>query len=505
MVFSSLEFIYLFLPPVLLVFYLLRFLQWENGIVWWLIAASLAFYAWWSPIHLILLLFSVTANFYLHKVLLERKSRLVLTSGIIGNLGLLLYFKYADFLIGNVNAIAGSEIPLLGIVLPLAISFFTFQQISFLFDTYRGEIEQCNFSKYCLFVVFFPQLIAGPIVLQKHTIPQFTLKTFTQRVGLNFATGATLFVIGLFKKIVIADGIAPYSTSVFTLAEQGQALPIDVAWMGTIAYTFQIYFDFSGYCDMALGLARMFGIKLPLNFNSPYKAQNIVDFWRRWHITLSVFLRNYLYIPLGGNRKGPVRRYVNLTITMLLGGLWHGASWNFVFWGLLHGIYLSINHAWSAIGFHKNLEVFFHPLVIKVFYHALTLLGVMVAWIFFRAESFTGAETMLLSMFGQAGYIYPDIIKDLALDHEFFWFISCVIGFIIFFCPNSVEITRRYQPTIDYKSLLDKTHQLKARFIKAYAWRPSTNWSCAMLGVGVISLLQIYRLDELTEFIYFNF
>lgn len=367
MVFSSLEFIYLFMPPVLAVFFLLRHLNWEKGIIWWLIISSLFFYGWWSPLHLILLLASVVINFGLHKIILKTKSKVALITGTIGNLATLGYFKYADFFIGNFNLITETQTPLLHVVLPLAISFFTFQQISFLYDTYAGNVVKCDFARYCLFVVFFPQLIAGPIVLQKHTIPQFKLAIFRHQSLLNFSVGITLFVIGLFKKIVLADGIAPMANSVFNLAETSQTVPMEAAWMGAIAYTFQIYFDFSGYCDMALGIARLFGIRLPLNFNSPYKSLCIIEFWRRWHITLSTFLRDYLYFPLGGNRKGASRRYINLTATMILGGLWHGASWNFVIWGALHGIYLIINHAWRGWDYlYSAASIYLHLLTICV-------------------------------------------------------------------------------------------------------------------------------------------
>ena len=349
MVFSSLEFLYLFLPPVLLGFLALRAIGSERGIIWWLIAASIAFYAWWSVPYLILLIGSVVFNFMLHRWLLVSRDKVALTFGIIANLSALAYFKYANFFLGNVNAIFGFDLPMLSIVLPLAISFFTFQQISFLCDTYRGEVQDCDFARYTLFVVFFPQLIAGPIVLQKDTLPQFKLSVFKSKIGVNLAVGGTLFAIGLFKKIVLADSMAPYANLVFGAAGDAHGVPVEAAWIGALAYTFQIYFDFSGYCDMALGLARMFGIRLPINFNSPYKATNIVDFWRRWHITLSRFLRDYLYIPLGGNRCSMPRRYVNLFATMVLGGLWHGAAWTFVIWGALHGLYLTINHGWAAI------------------------------------------------------------------------------------------------------------------------------------------------------------
>ena len=452
MVFSSLEFIYLFMPPVLLVFYILRHLQWEKGIIWWLITASIAFYAWWSPIHLTLLMASVIINFALHKMIKKKASKLVLTVGIIGNLATLAYFKYADFLISNFNLITDVETPLLHIVLPLAISFFTFQQISFLYDTYVGRIEECDFAKYCLFVVFFPQLIAGPIVLQKHTIPQFTMASFNKSALMNISVGTTLFIIGLFKKIVLADGIAPIVNTVFNAGEAGHPIPFEAAWMGTIAYTFQIYFDFSGYCDMALGLARIFGIRLPINFNSPYKAVNIVDFWRRWHITLSAFLRDYLYIPLGGNKKGLSRRYVNLTATMLLGGLWHGASWNFVFWGLLHGFYLILNHAWNAFFPRKENSPVVLGVLERIVSQIITLLAVMVAWVFFRAESFGSALAILKGMVGRTLYFDEKHWGVLLTDTSFFWFQAIVLTLVAVIAPNSIEIVRKYRPVVDLNS-----------------------------------------------------
>ena len=267
MVFSSLEFIYLFLPVTLAGFLLLRHFESERGIIAWLIGASLFFYGWWNPWYLVLLISSVLVNYGLHRLLIRDKNPLILGLGIAGNLLVLGYYKYADFFISNVNGLTGLDFALAGVALPLAISFFTFQQISFLYDTYRGELVECDFPRYALFIVFFPQLIAGPIVLQKDTIPQFTMPVFKNRLGVNLSVGLTLFVIGLFKKIVLADGVVPYVSTVFGLAETTEGVPVEAAWIGALAYTFQIYFDFSGYCDMALGVARMFGIRLPINFN----------------------------------------------------------------------------------------------------------------------------------------------------------------------------------------------------------------------------------------------
>ena len=520
MVFSSLEFIYLFLPPVLLVFYLLRHYRWETGIVWWLIVSSLAFYAWWSPVYLILLVSSVTANFFVHKLLLSSKSRLVLALGICGNLGLLIYFKYADFMIGNLNTFTGIEIPLVNVILPLAISFFTFQQISFLCDTYRGEITNCNFSKYCLFVVFFPQLIAGPIVLQKHTIPQFTVENFTNRIGLNFTVGTTLFVIGLFKKIVIADGIAPYSTAVFGLTEEGHALPIDVAWMGVVAYTFQIYFDFSGYSDMAIGIARLFGIILPLNFYSPYKAANISEFWRRWHITLSHFLRDYVYISLGGNRNGNMKRYSNLFLTMLLGGLWHGAGWNFIIWGALHGSYLMVNLGWQALKSKYSLFSIESKLYIFTVW-LITFIAVVIGWVFFRAITLDGAISILSGMFGFNGIEIPNAILarlgSLGISLQMWgitpsnggtvfimtWFWNITLIVFVLTLPNIQDLFFKNQGTLsqfNYEKV--STFWPYRRFFSEISWVDTKRWaffSGACLALGILTLSQV------SEFLYFQF
>ena len=500
MVFSSLEFIYLFLPPVLAGFLFLRALRWEGAIIWWLIAASLAFYAWWSPIHLILLLSSIAANFAVHRVLQRNRSKALLVFGIVGNLSLLAWFKYADFLLDNIAGAVGADYSKLGIVLPLAISFFTFQQISFLLDTWNDKIESCDFKRYVLFVTFFPQLIAGPIVLQKDTIPQFHLSNFVSRSGLNFAIGGTLFAIGFFKKVVLADGIAPYANTVFAAADAGQALPMDAAWIGAFAYTFQIYFDFSGYCDMALGIARMFGLKLPINFNSPYKALSISEFWRRWHITLSRFLRDYLYIPLGGNRSGRLGRHGNLLATMLLGGLWHGAGWNFVIWGGLHGSFLIINHAWRDLIKSHTITRLVPPMVRVALSWAITMLAVIVAWVFFRAETFSGAMIVLNAMFIPNTSLIA--IPELVIAERAFgvFAIACLI-LVVTALPNSIELTRDYRPVINTKAELKET--ITAWF--GMAWRPVPKWGAVVMVMSCVALVQLYRLNDLTEFIYFNF
>ena len=504
MVFSSLEFIYLFLPATFAGYLVLRRLGSETGIILWLIGASLVFYANWSVPFLALLLGSVGVNYGLHRYLAAHKDRRVLIGGIAANLATIGYFKYALFFTDNLNLILGSAFDPGDIVLPLGISFFTFQQIAFLVETYRGEDAKGGFLRYVLFVVFFPQLIAGPIVMQKETVPQFTLGRFTAALPLNVSLGLTLFLIGLFKKIVIADGIAQYATPIFELADAGEAIPLEMAWTAALGYTFQIYFDFSGYTDMALGLARLFGIRLPVNFNSPYKATSIVDFWRRWHITLSHFLRDYIYIPLGGNRSGKARRYANLSITMLLGGLWHGASWNFVLWGALHGFYLMLNHAFSALFPRLSKD---RSLLSVWTGRIVTTLAVIVAWVFFRAESFDGAVTILAGMAGMAGdlpALATDRLGNASLAE---WRDHCGAGLslsillfgFVWALPNSIELTRRYRPALHAR--VSKLRGWQGRL----TWRPTAAWAIGMACFGTIALIQLYRTGVLSEFIYYNF
>ncbi len=313
MLFNSYEFIFLFLPITLLGFHLIGKHEHYRIAIAWLVGASLFFYGWWNPAYLGLILFSILFNYSIGVLLgnspgnkLSKKT--ILTIGVSINLLVLGYYKYANFFVDTLNALNSTNIVLYEVILPLAISFFTFQQITYLVDSYRGQTKEYKFLHYCLFVTFFPQLIAGPIVHHKEMLPQFANNIVYKIRSKNLAIGITIFALGLFKKVVLADGVSVYSTPVFDAAESGVILTFFEAWAGALAYTFQLYFDFSGYSDMAIGIARMFGILLPLNFNSPYKSTSIIDFWRRWHITLSRFLRDYLYIPLGGNKKGKLRR-----------------------------------------------------------------------------------------------------------------------------------------------------------------------------------------------------
>jgi D-alanyl-lipoteichoic acid acyltransferase DltB (MBOAT superfamily) len=401
MLFNSYEFIFAFLPIVFVIYYFLLSKRLVVGAKGFLVFASLFFYSWWNIAYLPLILSSMLFNYVVgnslngnkDKIKISKKS--LLTIGIVSNLGLLGYFKYADFFIENVNYFSGSQIDLLHLALPLAISFFTFQQIAYLVDSYREETKEYDFLNYALFVTFFPQLIAGPIVHHKEMMPQFASKWNLVKNYKNIAIGIFIFSIGLFKKVVIADTFAVWATNGFDKAE---TLNLIEAWATSLSYTFQLYFDFSGYTDMAIGTALLFNIRLPINFNSPYKATDIQDFWRRWHITLSRFLRDYIYIPLGGNRKGSFRTYNNLMATFILGGLWHGAGWTFIFWGFLHGLALVIHRVWKQFGFRMN--------VILAWF--ITFNFINIAWVFFRAKEWEDAIKVLKGMFGFSGIMLPE-------------------------------------------------------------------------------------------------
>src|SRR3977135_789663 len=414
MLFSSYTFLFQFLPAVALAFAAARLHSPRAGILV-LVAASLVFYGAWKPVYLLLFVASVAVNFTLG-LRMDDPARRRATGplGVASNLALLCYFKYPNFIFDSLNTLTGAPLPFVNIILPLGISFFTFQQIAYLGDVMRGAKVERDIVSYTLFVSFFPHLIAGPLVHHADRIPQFKRRT-TGRSAVVAARGLAIFAAGLFKKVVIVDNLAQFVTPVFPHIDAGGGVTTEWAWLATLAYTLQIYFDFSGYSDMAVGLALMFGIRLPVNFRSPYRATSIIEFWRRWHITLSRFLRDYLYIPLGGNRLGERRRYQNLLVTMLLGGLWHGAAWNFVIWGGLHGIYLCINHLWRA--WRGDGEQASMPA--KVFSWAATFFAVVIAWVFFRAKTAAGAWQMLGSLFGfEAGssaYASPGILRVMDL------------------------------------------------------------------------------------------
>ena len=458
MLFNSYEFIFVFLPITFFIYFYLNHKRLTEASKGFLVCSSLFFYSWWNVAYLPIILSSMVFNYVIGRSLnktckdkskgFSKKS--ILIFGIVFNLSLLGYFKYTDFLIENFNLAFSSDADLLHLALPLAISFFTFQQIAYLVDSYRQETKEYDFLNYALFVTFFPQLIAGPIVHHKEMMPQFAKTRNKVKNYRNIAMGLFIFSIGLFKKVVIADTFAGWATAGFDVAT---TLNLFEAWATSLSYTFQLYFDFSGYTDMAIGLALLFNIRLPVNFNSPYKATNIQDFWRRWHITLSRFLRDYVYIPLGGNRKGGFRTYNNLMATFVLGGLWHGAAWTFVFWGFLHGLALIIQRIWSKLGI--KLWTWLAWLI--------TFNFVNITWVFFRAKEWDDAVKVLSGMVGLSGVyienlklldlikLNPDTLKliplldgiariDLAI-----YIMIAILSVIILFFKNSIELLANFE------------------------------------------------------------
>ncbi len=412
MLFNSYAFIFLFFPIAFIGFFFIARYK-HTFAAGWLALVSLFFYGYWSIKAVPLLLISICANYLFGKRLtpLENKNVLVRNGifyfSIIGNLALLGYFKYVNFFISNINVALNTfnlqQIVPPEVVLPLGISFFTFTQIAYLVDCWQGKVGDRNFVHYLLFVSYFPHLIAGPILHHKQMMPQFAKADIYRPDYDRIAASIVIFTVGLCKKVLLADPLGVYADGLFKDASAGSMPMLFMSWFGVLAYSFQIYFDFSGYSDMAIGLSFFFGIHLPINFNSPYKATSIIDFWRRWHISLSTFLKDYLYIPLGGNRLGAFRRYLNLLVTMLLGGLWHGANWTFVLWGALHGLFLMINHGWRALAGQVHD---FGP-VGRIAGRAITFLSVCFAWVLFRSDSTATALNIYKGMLGLNGISLP--------------------------------------------------------------------------------------------------
>ncbi|MFB2922223.1 MBOAT family O-acyltransferase [Aerosakkonema funiforme] len=489
MLFNSYTFIFGFLPITLIVFFGLTKFRLIGAAAIWLFIASLAFYGYWNVAYVPLLLISMLFNYQMGRQLYlakenSKKARILIWVGVGLNLLFLGYYKYANFFITSLNDLVNAHLIAPNITLPLAISFFTFTQSAYLVDAYRGETKNYNFLTYSLFVLFFPHLIAGPIVRHDELVPQFEQLRNYVFSHKNMAMGITLFTLGLAKKVLIADNLSPWVAPIFAHASN---CTIIEAWVGALSYTFQLYFDFSGYSDMAIGLGWMMNIDLPINFNSPYKATSIIDFWRRWHITLSNFLRDYLYIPLGGNRRGELRRYTNLLITMLLGGLWHGAGWTFVVWGGLHGLFLIINHAW------RKLNI---PLP-KILAWALTFFAVVISWVFFRAHTIHDGIEMVKTMLGIEPLVLPVAYKSflgwlslfgaqfkgwqqlpylppLGGQKSIFVLAGLILGVVLL--PNTQEIIKWIKPTVLWALL-----------------------------VGSLAVLCLVSLNRVSEFLYFQF
>jgi alginate O-acetyltransferase complex protein AlgI len=501
MLFNSYPFLFGFFPAALLIFFVLG--RFSHGLAAaWLALASLIFYGYWSIAAVPLLIVSICVNYWFGlrvtpaAGISERSRRVSLYAALALNLGCLGYFKYANFFIDNLNfalhAASAAEVRVLNVVLPIGISFFTFTQIAFLVDCYEGKVRERNFIHYLLFVSYFPHLISGPVLHHSQMMPQFRDREIYHPQATNILTGLFLVSLGLIKKVLLADEFSQYASPIFGAARDGAQLGPMVAWTGALAYTLQIYFDFSGYTDMAIGLSRMLGIALPLNFDSPYKSTSMIEFWRRWHISLSQFLRDYLYVPLGGNRRGSARRYVNLMLTMLLGGLWHGASWTFVVWGALHGIYLLINHAWRSVTSAFPRPGRFLAAFGRFAGAALTFTAVVVAWVFFRSTTFDGAARMLQGM-TRPGWsmrctttCFEQIFRGLPVPPTSLGYLGGIFlaGFaIVWLLPNSQASTERL-----------------AQVRGSVAWF----WSGALIFF-IVLLTLINASHRSSEFIYFNF
>lgn len=544
MLFNSAGFLFGFLPPAVLGFYLLgRFSR--VSALRWLIIVSIVFYGWWRPLNVLIIGPSIVINFFFARALLRlsedeqavRTSKAALALGILFNVAFLGVFKYTDFVTDTINDVFSANLILRHIILPLGISFITFQKIAFLVDVQAGRVKSFTFQDYCTFVLFFPQLVAGPIVHWRELMPQF----YAARCRFdkeNVAVGLTLLLFGLFKKVILADRIAPFISPIYSHAASGGHVTFLTAWMAAIGFTLQIYFDFSGYTDMALGLARLFGIKLPPNFYSPLLASNIIDFWLRWHMTLTRFLTAYIYNPLVlrstrlrvangrkgfGGRRTTIGAFVSLLmgptiLTMFISGLWHGAGYGFVVWGVLHGIYITINHAWRLTGprlwsDRKSYERFMKPVGLVV-----TFITVTATMVFFRATTITSAIDLVKGMVGMNGVGLPgEILARLgpvaallhrigviavsgsAQDFVKTWIGICILLFIALAVPNTLQILGRYEPALGIRSSATK---LAIGKIKLLEWGPSLAWAVVVSAIAAIAFVHI---GGPSEFLYWQF
>ena len=516
MLFSSWQFIFVFLPITLGVFSLLPS-RWLVVNKLWLIFTSVVFYAYWKIEYVPLLLFSMLFNYAVAEGILRLRTRpvgcAILALGVGLNLLLLGYYKYTNFILSFLGQIARHDFGRFDIILPLAISFFTFTQIGYLVDVYRDQTRHYRFLDYAFFVVFFPHLIAGPIVRHWEIIPQFAdreLKHNRVDLGLGFL----LFLLGLYKKLLIADPTSEFATAVYGSAEKGLTLTCFDSWLGTLAFALQIYFDFSGYSDMAIGLARMFGLKFPGNFFSPYRAGSIIEFWRRWHMTLTRFLREYVYYSLGGNRCSVWRQSLNILATMLLSGLWHGAGWTFVIWGGLHGFLLLVVHRWRS--FVKARAWQLRHWAYRTFCVLLTFVVVLFTWVFFRAPTVRIAGQVLASMTGFHGFTAPDALREsgkhtaqvLKVIHarivpanlplkaqDYRWALQ-LLGLLLvlaWFIPNTQQLLAAHEPTIE-------PVERPARF-----GLPVNALSGLVCGILFFWVIRGYFVLPQSPFLYFNF
>lgn len=509
-----------FLPITYCVFVALVSRNRQRSALAWLIFSSLVFYAYWNPFFIIPLLISMAVNFaagdYIadtNRQIHKRRNALIFSS--TANLLTIFHFKYYNFIATNLSSLFDVNIPAHEKFLPLAISFYTFTQIAYLVDCYRNGENERDPLRYGFFVLFFPHLIAGPIVHYREIIPQVKDGFVRPAWGTHTLVALFVFSVGLFKKLIIADTLSTDVDAAFYNLSTGVNLTFGEAWMSTLGYSLQIYFDFSGYSDMAIGLSLLFGVRLPINFFSPYKAVNIIEFWRRWHITLSRFLRDYLYIPLGGNRRGAFRRHINIMATMLLGGLWHGAGWPFVLWGAVHGLYLVLNHGW--IGLRKRIGFISNGGLLGIAVaRTLTFTAIVLAWGIFRSDSLDSAVRLLRSLLLFNGLSLPRFLAP-HLEHLGGGFLRFdgafnngvisyhltmtifIIGgiLIVNFLPNPYELLTDHPPTCDRapKTIRNgRTVQL--------AWRPSVAWA---VWCSLMFAVAVPAMSTVKQFIYFQF
>lgn len=547
MLFNSYPFIFAFLPLTLAGFFLLG----RGSREWalrWLIVASLFFYAWWRPINVLIIAPSIIINFFLARTLQRlarekntRRARWVLAAGIAFNVLFLGYFKYANFFATATNDAFGTTFVLQRIILPLGISFITFQKIAFLVDVHSGRIEQFTLQDYCLFVLFFPQLIAGPIVHYREMMPQFHRATARFDTE-NVAIGLTLFVFGLFKKVVLADTIAPAVSLVYANASAGTAISFLPAWMAALGFTLQIYFDFSGYTDMALGLGRFFGIKFPPNFNSPLKASSIIDFWLRWHMTLTRFLTAYIYNPLSlwatrrraakglrpfGGRNASLGGFLEVLvaptlITMFISGFWHGAGYLFILWGVLHGVYLTINHAWRLFATRRWPDRARYARVMGPVGFVITFVAVVAGMVVFRAPTIATAGNILRGMIGLNGLALPGSVvdrlghfssfvgrlNDAVISQDAFRTLTvwiAILGFFALALPNTLTLLSAYEPALGIKPVAERVPAVGRRltaYVARLTWAPTLAWAVA---VAILAVSGIFHLGGNSEFLYWQF
>jgi D-alanyl-lipoteichoic acid acyltransferase DltB (MBOAT superfamily) len=540
MLFNSYEFLFAFLPATLLLFFLAGRVS-RDFALGWLIVASLVFYAWWRPVNVPIIAASLAVNFTIAR-LLQRfaadrsKARLrgvLLAFGIIFNVVYLGYFKYTNFLLGALNDVTGTQFALTQIILPLGLSFITFQKIAFLIDVNSGRVESFTLRDYLLFVLFFPQLIAGPIVHYREMMPQFHQHPcrFDRRA---LAVGLTMVCFGLFKKVVLADGLAAFVTPVYLQATH-DAVSLFPAWLAAIGFTLQIYFDFSGYSDMAAGIALCFGVRLPLNFYSPLQASSIIDFWTRWHVTLSRFLTAYLYNPmllaitrrrfarglpgLGGHKATPGAFLQLLAgpllVTMFISGIWHGAGYLFMVWGLLHGLYLTIDHGWRLLGHRLMPDKARYEAMMRPIGFVITFLAVVLSMVFFRAPTLRAAMTVLAGMSGLHGIELPRLVADRIgaahLPHfvavadslglkdflqQNLWLLGLL--FIALVMPNSIQILRSADPVLGAQERPANTGLV----LRSLSWQPTPAWA---LFMALLAAAAVMRMGGPSEFLYWQF